>query len=301
MSIFSTKCAHCGSNNHATDECPHGFLSSECGHCGSKDHATDDCPHGFLSSKCGHCGSRDHATDDCPQGFLSSKCGHCGSREHPTDDCPHGFLSSKCGHCGSREHATDGCPHSGSGGNESDEEDGETLDDSDRAEGRSYMSSSSSGSSYSESTPAATGAPRSSSESPASHTRRGPKWFLIFLALGAVYHGGKYLSDGTALSTSSTTHGPGLPAPPIRTVAPSFDCAKATWRSERIVCSSQELSVLDVALSQAYRDAAARSPARAAELRTSENYWIRKTRESCADIPCLQQVYEERLRYLSRF
>lgn len=147
---------------------------------------------------------------------------------------------------------------------------------------------------------------RSSSESVARHTRRGPKWFLLFLALGAVYHGGKYLYDGTSRSTSSTststsTHDPGFPATPARTVAPSFDCAKATWKSERIVCSSQQLSVLDVALSNAYRNAAARSPDRAAELRISENHWLRKTRESCADIPCLQQVYEERLRYLSKF
>ena len=99
---------------------------------------------------------------------------------------------------------------------------------------------------------------RSSSESVARDTRRWPKWLLLFLALGAVYHGGKYLYDGSSLSTTSkSTHDSGFPATPTRTVAPSFDCAKATWKSERMVCSSQQLSVLDVALSDAYRDAAA--------------------------------------------
>ena len=122
MSIFSTESAHCHSKNHATENCPHGFLASKCGHCGSADHSTDNCPHGFLSTKCGHCGSTDHPTDSCPHGFLATKCGHCGSRNHSTDDCPHGFLSAKCSHCGSREHATDDCPHSGgSGGGGSDD------------------------------------------------------------------------------------------------------------------------------------------------------------------------------------
>lgn len=148
------------------------------------------------------------------------------------------------------------------------------------------------------------GVQQNASESLAHYTRRWPKWFLIFLAFGAIYHGGKYLSTSTAPPASSTSTRSQLlasPAPPIPTVAPSFDCTKATWKSERMVCSSRQLSVLDLALSNAYRDAVARSPARAAELRTSQNHWIRKNRENCGDIACLQQVYEARTLYLSKF
>jgi WD40 repeat protein len=111
MGLFSSECGHCGSKEHATSDCPHGFLSTECGRCGSKDHATSDCPHGVFSSECGHCGSKEHATSDCPHGLLSSECGHCGSSNHSTSDCPHGLFSSKCGNCGSEDHATSDCPH----------------------------------------------------------------------------------------------------------------------------------------------------------------------------------------------
>lgn len=44
-----------------------GIFSTECGKCGSKEHATSNCSHGFFSSECGNCGSKDHATGDCPQ------------------------------------------------------------------------------------------------------------------------------------------------------------------------------------------------------------------------------------------
>lgn len=108
---FSTECAHCGSKEHATDDCPHGLFSDKCTHCGSKNHATDACPHGLFSDKCIHCGSRDHSTDECPHGMFSDECVHCGSRNHSTSDCPHGMFSDKCAHCGSKHHSTDNCPH----------------------------------------------------------------------------------------------------------------------------------------------------------------------------------------------
>lgn len=110
MGLFSSECAHCGSKEHATSDCPHGIFSSKCTKCGSKDHATNDCPHGIFSSKCAKCGSTDHATNDCPHGFFSSKCAKCGSKEHSTNDCPHGIFSSECANCGSKNHRTADCP-----------------------------------------------------------------------------------------------------------------------------------------------------------------------------------------------
>src|SRR5215217_476809 len=61
------------------------------------------------------------------------------------------------------------------------------------------------------------------------------------------------------------------------TVGPSFDCTKATYRSERMVCSSPDLAVLDLAMANAYRDAAARvgTKGRKATLRNLQNRWLR--------------------------
>jgi len=110
MGLFSSECAHCGSKEHATSDCPHGIFSSKCAKCGSVDHATSDCPHGIFSSKCSKCGSSEHSTSDCPHGIFSSKCAKCGSTEHSTSDCPHGIFSSKCANCGSKNHSTADCP-----------------------------------------------------------------------------------------------------------------------------------------------------------------------------------------------
>lgn len=116
MGLFSPdKCERCGSKEHVTSDCPHGFLASKCDRCGSKEHPTADCPHGFLAEECSRCGSRDHASEDCPHGFLASECSRCGSREHASADCPHGWLTDKCAQCGSRDHATEQCPHTSRG------------------------------------------------------------------------------------------------------------------------------------------------------------------------------------------
>jgi len=147
MGLFSSECGHCGSKEHATSDCPHGFFSSKCGHCGSKDHATSDCPHGAFSSACGHCGSKEHATSDCPHGLFSSECGHCGSSNHSTGDCPHGLFSSKCGNCGSENHSTSDCPHglfSSSGSRATSDHSDDSSSDGDSDSGYS-----SSGSDYS--------------------------------------------------------------------------------------------------------------------------------------------------------
>ena len=84
-------------------------------------------------------------------------------------------------------------------------------------------------------------------------------------------------------------------------IAPSFDCKKTTWNSERIVCSSQQLAVLDLAMSNAYRDAAARSPNLTTELRVVQNQWLRKIRELCTDVVCMRRIYERRIAELKSY
>ena len=110
MGVFESDCRHCGSTEHASENCPHGIFSSKCRHCGSVGHSSDDCPHDIFSNKCRHCGSVDHSSDDCPHDIFSSKCRHCGSINHSSDDCPHGIFASKCRHCRSVDHASDNCP-----------------------------------------------------------------------------------------------------------------------------------------------------------------------------------------------
>ena len=139
MGLFSeTECRHCGSKDHASDNCPHnhGLLGiggeTKCRHCGSTDHSSDNCPHnhGLIGiggeTKCRHCGSMDHSSDNCPHnhGLLGiggeTKCRHCGSTDHSSDNCPHnhGLLGiggeTKCRYCESKNHASDNCPHRGS-------------------------------------------------------------------------------------------------------------------------------------------------------------------------------------------
>jgi hypothetical protein len=110
MANENSNCTSCGSNEHNTADCPHGFFSDKCSHCGSVDHSSSACPHGFFSSKCGRCGSTEHSTSACPHGFFSSKCKNCGSVDHATSNCPHGIFTDHCANCGSKNHSTSKCP-----------------------------------------------------------------------------------------------------------------------------------------------------------------------------------------------
>jgi len=107
-------------------------------------------------------------------------------------------------------------------------------------------------------------------------------------------------NSGTALAAKNNGALIPQPQPPMPPVGPSFDCAKAIYRSEQLVCSSPELAVLDLAMANAYRDAAARvgTKERKAILRNVQNHWLRKVRETCVDTVCLKGMYEQRIREL---
>jgi len=55
--------------------------------------------------------------------------------------------------------------------------------------------------------------------------------------------------------------------------------------------------VLDLAMANAYRDAAVRvgTKERKAILRNVQNHWLRKVRETCVDTVCLKGMYEQRI------
>lgn len=76
--------------------------------------------------------------------------------------------------------------------------------------------------------------------------------------------------------------------------APSFDCSKASVGSERLICSSKELSAADVALAQAYRSARTASTDKK-WLQEQQNEWRRTARDACSDVQCMLSVYEQRI------
>ena len=80
-----------------------------------------------------------------------------------------------------------------------------------------------------------------------------------------------------------------------QSAAPSFDCSKATRKSEKLVCSSTTLSALDVRMADLYRNVLNRNPELSKEMRNAQNYWLRRVRESCDDVQCLEVLYRQRI------
>lgn len=75
---------------------------------------------------------------------------------------------------------------------------------------------------------------------------------------------------------------------------PSFDCAKASTRTEKMICADGELSGLDGELARAYRGALAKTDS-AASLKTEQHAWLTNQRNKCFDVACLREAYEKRL------
>lgn len=80
--------------------------------------------------------------------------------------------------------------------------------------------------------------------------------------------------------------------------APSFDCAKATTGTERMICSSKELAEVDVRMVDLYKMARNNSPNKQA-LTREQNSWRKNVRDACTDTACIFKVYEDRIRQLS--
>lgn len=87
-------------------------------------------------------------------------------------------------------------------------------------------------------------------------------------------------------------------ATPPEPVKPSFDCAKASNKVEKMICGSPELARLDVQLGDAYRKANANS-ADPAKLKSDQIAWIKQSR-ACADEACVAQAYRARIAELSK-
>ena len=83
---------------------------------------------------------------------------------------------------------------------------------------------------------------------------------------------------------------------------PSFECIKASNRVERLICSSRDIAILDLAMANAYRDLMAEQRTSEDRIRwkDAQNHWLRQIRDQCFDEPCLNQTYVLRIDQLKQ-
>jgi len=81
--------------------------------------------------------------------------------------------------------------------------------------------------------------------------------------------------------------------------APSFDCAKASTRVERMICDNPRIAELDSELAAAYRIALRDAPWASANrrIREEQKAWVAE-RNRCRDPRCLRQSYRQRIAQL---
>ncbi len=76
---------------------------------------------------------------------------------------------------------------------------------------------------------------------------------------------------------------------------PSFDCRKASTRQEKLVCASDDLSLLDHHLGGYSAGVRARFPASEVCIRAEQRDWLRNVRNRCTTAACLRNAYLQRL------
>jgi uncharacterized protein YecT (DUF1311 family) len=79
--------------------------------------------------------------------------------------------------------------------------------------------------------------------------------------------------------------------------AASFDCAKATSRTERLICSDAALGARDEILSKLYVAALREEPK--GPIKASQRQWLAKA-GACGTAACLGDAYDERIETLLR-
>jgi uncharacterized protein len=80
---------------------------------------------------------------------------------------------------------------------------------------------------------------------------------------------------------------------PLAGNAASFDCGRAVSDIEKLVCSDAELSKLDDALGETYREAFTQS-GKSKSLILTQRQWLAQ-RNACRDRECLVSAYSSRL------
>lgn len=79
--------------------------------------------------------------------------------------------------------------------------------------------------------------------------------------------------------------------------AASFDCAKASTRTEKLICSSHDLSNSDNELDSAYKKALDkfRGSNQQLNLQLEQQRWLSDVRDACQDEACLKEAYSIRV------
>ena len=77
-------------------------------------------------------------------------------------------------------------------------------------------------------------------------------------------------------------------------VAPSFDCTKATSPAERLICSDSDLSKLDVDLNAIFADVR-KSATDKKQVRADQLAWMKNSRNACSDKQCMVKAYKQRI------
>jgi uncharacterized protein len=80
--------------------------------------------------------------------------------------------------------------------------------------------------------------------------------------------------------------------------AASFDCTKATTKTEKLICADEKLSALDEQLANAYKTASETVTDKNA-LKAEQKKWLKQKRNVCTDVACLSQVYQARISALT--
>lgn len=84
----------------------------------------------------------------------------------------------------------------------------------------------------------------------------------------------------------------------VEPVKPSFDCNKASSTAEKLICSSSQLSKLDVELNGIFKQALANA-ADPKQVINSQKAWIKNLRGLCSDVECMSRAYQQRLEQLA--
>lgn len=79
--------------------------------------------------------------------------------------------------------------------------------------------------------------------------------------------------------------------------SPAFDCDKAYERAERIICSFEDLSILDQELAKKLQVERANPEASA----SAQAVWVENVRNRCGNSQCLKDVYRKRLAALDSY
>jgi uncharacterized protein YecT (DUF1311 family) len=98
---------------------------------------------------------------------------------------------------------------------------------------------------------------------------------LCRLGLSLIVTGVSLLAGGTALGAS-------------------FDCAKASFAAEKLVCENPDISQLDDRLARAYRSRLSEARDRG-EARRDQARWLSAVRNRCQTVACVRSAYAERL------